>query len=53
MQEFARKLGKTDFKSGSYSMDGGIGAVNDGGFGIHGEVEAFVAPASAEVSEPK
>ncbi|HWC65772.1 MAG TPA: hypothetical protein VG777_06800 [Thermoanaerobaculia bacterium] len=53
MQEFARRLGKADFKSGSYSYDGAIGAVNDGGFGIHGEVEAFVAPASAEVSGGK
>ena len=53
MQEFARKLGRADFKSGSYSYDGGIGAVNDGGFGIHGEVQAFIAPASAEVPEAK
>jgi hypothetical protein len=50
MQEFARRLGRADFKAGSYSYEGGIGAVNDGGFGIHGEVEAFLAPASAEAS---
>ena len=50
MEEFAKRLGKADFRSGVYSYDGGIGAVNDGGFGIHGEVEAFLAPASAEVA---
>jgi len=50
MQEFARPLAKGDFRSGAYSYDGGIGAVNDGGFGIHGEVEAFLAPASVEAS---
>jgi len=50
MQEFAHRLGKDDFRSGAYSYDGGIGAINDGSFGIHGEVEAFLAPASAEAS---
>ncbi len=50
MQEFVHRLGKADFRSGAYSYDGGIGAIDDGGFGIHGEVEAFLAPASAEAS---
>ena len=53
IDEFAKKLGKADFRAGSYSYDGGIGAVNDGGFGIHGEVQAFIAPASVEVPEAK
>jgi hypothetical protein len=52
IEEFARRLDRSEFKSGSYAYDGGIGAVNDGGFGIHGEVQAFIAPASAEVSPP-
>ena len=50
IEEFARKLGKSDFRSGSYAYDGGIGAVNDGGFGIHGEVQAFIAPVSVEAA---
>jgi hypothetical protein len=50
IEEFAKPLARSAFKSGSYKYDGGIGAVNDGGFGIHGEVQAFIAPASAEVS---
>jgi len=48
IEEFARPLSKKDFSSGSYKYDGGIGAVADGGFGIHGEVQAFLAPNTAE-----
>ena len=48
IDEFARPLSKKDFSSGSYRYDGGIGAVSDGGFGIHGEVQAFLAPNTAE-----
>lgn len=48
--EFARKLEKSAFAAGSYTYDGAIDAVADGGFGIHGEVQAFLAPASAEAA---
>jgi len=48
IEEFARPLSKKDFSSGSYKYDGGIRAVSDGGFGIHGEVQAFLAPNTAE-----
>ena len=48
IEEFARSLSKKDFSSGAYTYEGGIGAVADGGFGIHGEVQAFLAPNTAE-----
>jgi len=48
IEEFARSLSKKDFSSGAYTYDGGVGAVTDGGFGIHGEVQAFLAPNTAE-----
>jgi hypothetical protein len=48
IEELARPLSKKDFSSGGYKYDGGIGAVADGGFGIHGEVQAFLAPNTAE-----
>ena len=48
IDEFARPLSKKDFSAGSYKYDAGIGAVSDGGFGIHGEVQAFLAPNTAE-----
>ncbi|HKB71522.1 MAG TPA: hypothetical protein VKH46_11805 [Thermoanaerobaculia bacterium] len=44
----ARKLEKIAFSAGSYAYDGVIDAVADGGFGIHGEIQALLAPASAE-----
>lgn len=49
--EFARSLSKKDFPAGAYKYDAGVAAVSDGGFGIHGEVQAFLAPNTAE-SEP-
>lgn len=50
ISEFARPLRKGDFAAGRYTYDGAITAVADGGFGIHGEVQAFVAPASGEAT---
>jgi hypothetical protein len=48
IDEFARSLSKKDFSGASYRYDAGIVAVSDGGFGIHGEVQAFLAPNTAE-----
>lgn len=47
IEEFARPLAKSQFAKGPYSYDGNVLATGDGGFGIHGEVQAFVAAASA------
>jgi len=48
ISEFARPLSRSAFAKGVYSYDGEIRSLRDGGFGIHGEVQTFVAPASGE-----
>lgn len=48
IDEFARPLSKSHFAKGAFTYDGSVYATADGGFGIHGEVQAFIAPASGE-----
>ena len=48
IDEFARKLSKSHFGSGPFTYDGTVLATADGRFGIHGEVQAFIAPAGGE-----